>query len=234
MTAPTPTPNSMPGAAPAVPAPDGHGQQPPVAPTAPTPMPPAAQTPPAVAPEKPPWEKSGEPFDPERAWNLIQNKTKDLADLKAKTDPIVSEWEQLRRASQSDNERMAEDLTAAAKREETWRGQAIQAKAEAMVAGRFIDAETALALIGDVSQYVTGDAIDVPKLTAKLDQLAVDKPFLLALPTQPPGFTPNRAQSQAGTGVSLEAQIQAAQAAGNVRQSIALKQQQHAALRQQK
>lgn len=219
-----PTPNAMPGAVQTEqPAPPTPPEQPPT--------PPAAETPPVVEQqpdERPPWEKAGEPFDPERAWKLIQNKDKDLAEYKARTDPIVAEREQLRRASMEDHERLQEDLAAAATREQTWRDQAIQSKAEAMIAGRFIDAETALALVGDLKQYATDDAIDVPKLTARLDQLATEKPFLVAITPQP-GFTPNRAQGQAGTGgaVPLDAQIREAEKSGNFAASIALKQQRY-------
>lgn len=236
MTAPAPTPNAMPGAAPAAAAPPAAPAAAPAAPAEP-----AAPAAPAPAPQpepdnRPPWEKNGETFDPERAWKQIQNIKAELADYKTRTDPIVAEREQLRRASQSDLERAAEDINSLTGERDIWRQQAIQAKAEAMVAGRFIDAETALALIGDVNQYVTDGAIDVAKLTGKLDQLAVDKPFLVALPPQPPGFTPNRAQAQAGTGgaaAPIDEQIRAAEKSGNVSLSIALKQQKHAQLRQQ-
>jgi predicted transcriptional regulator len=226
LTTPTPTPNAMPGAAPAQPVTEGAPQ---TVGLGGSQKEPEVQKAAASAPQpdnRPPWEKSGEEFDPQRAWDLIQNKNKDLADLKAKTDPIVSEWEQLRRASQSDLDRATEDLGKANATAETWRTQAIRAKAEALAAGRFVDTETALALIGDVSGYATADGIDTAALTARLDQLAVDKPFLVAAPPQPPGFTPNRAQSQAGTGgaVPLDAQIKAAEASGNPMQSIALKQ----------
>lgn len=221
-----PTPNAMPGATTAVATPPES--PPPAAPVTPPAADPAPAAPAADAKpdNRPPWEQTGEPFDPERAWNLIQNKTKDLADYKARTDPIVAEREQLRRASMEEAERLQEDLGARTKGEETWRDIAIHSKAEALAAGRFIDAETALALVGDLSQYATDDAIDIEKLTARLDQLATEKPFLVAI-TPPPGFTPNRAQGQAGTGgaIPLDAQIREAEKRGDFQASIALKQQ---------
>jgi hypothetical protein len=214
-----PTPNAMPGAV-APPA------QPP-APDAPPVVTPPVSEPPATP--KPPWEQSGEEFNPERAWNLIQNKNRDLAELKARTDPIVEEHERLRRASQTDLDRAREDIAAAGEREKTWRDQAVRSKAEALAAGRFVDTETALALIGDISGYTNPDGIDIAKLTARLDQLAADKPFLVAAPPQPPGFTPNRAQGQSGTGgaVPVDQQIKAAQERGDFATSIALKQQRY-------
>jgi hypothetical protein len=214
-----PTPNAMPGAV-APPA------QPP-APDAPPVVTPPVSEPPATP--KPPWEQSGEEFNPERAWNLIQNKNRDLAELKARTDPIVEEHERLRRASQTDLDRAREDIAAAGEREKTWRDQAVRSKAEALAAGRFVDTETALALIGDISGYTNPDGIDIAKLTARLDQLAADKPFLVAAPPQPPGFTSNRAQGQSGTGgaVPVDQQIKAAQERGDFATSIALKQQRY-------
>lgn len=219
-----PTPNAMPGATPPAPldspvSADSLNTAPP--PATPPPNPPSAP--------KPPWEQSGEEFNPERAWNLIQNKNRDLADLKARTDPIVEEHERLRRASQTDLDRAREDIAAAGEREKTWRDQAVRSKAEALAAGRFVDTETALALIGDISGYTNPDGIDIAKLTARLDQLAADKPFLVAAPPQPPGFTPNRAQGQSGTGgaVPVDQQIKAAQERGDFATSIALKQQRY-------
>jgi len=226
VTVPIPTPNQMPGAANAPTF---------IEPTAPTVTPPAAPppaadppTPPPADPtsdNRPPWEKAGEKFDPQRAWDLIQNVKNDFAEYKTRTDPIVAEREQLRRASQTELEQAREDITSLTERNSLWRSEAIRSKAESLAAGKFIDAETAIALIGDLAQFSTDDGIDTPKLTARLEQLAADKPFLVAAPPQPPGFAPNRAQSQSGTGsVPIDAQIKAAQDSGNVMQSIALKQ----------
>lgn len=232
---PTPTPNVMPGATAAPPA--APASAPAAAAAAASPAPAAAPTPPA-APEppdnRPPWEKSGEPFDPERAWNLLQNKTKDLADLKAKTDPIVTEWEKLRRASQTELDRANEDIGTLTGERDSWRTRALRADAKAL-ADRFIDADAALALIGDLTQFAGPDGVDTAKLTARFDQLAADKPNLVATPAAPPGFAPNRAQGQSGTGgaAPLEEQIRAAEKSGNLSLSIALKQQKHAQLRQQ-
>jgi hypothetical protein len=93
-----PTPNAMPGAAapvqPAAPAPEAPQQPPPEAPaTAPLPT---------QSDSRPPWEKAGVEFDPEKAWQLIQNVKGELNEYKTRTDPIVAEREQLRRASMED------------------------------------------------------------------------------------------------------------------------------------
>jgi hypothetical protein len=251
MTAPTstpaaPTPNNMPGAGhaaaaapPAAPVQQAAqavtGQGMPVQPLPATGTPgaaPADGQPPAAAGEpdnRPPWEKNGEPFDPERAWTLTQNLRTELSEAKTKlqeAQPILDQHEQLRRASQSDLDRAREDIQTLTGERDSWRDRAVRADALAM-ADRFIDAEAALALIGDLSGYTGKDGVDTAKLTARFDQLAADKPHLVAAAPQPPGFTPNRAQGQAGTGgaPSLDAQIKAAEERGDVMTSIALKQQ---------
>jgi molecular chaperone GrpE (heat shock protein) len=213
----------MPGAQPAAEAPAAEPQ------ATPTPVP-TTQEPPAPKPSepdsRPPWEKSGQPFDAERAWKLIQNKEKDLADLKAKTEPIVAEWEQLRRASQTDQERLTEDLNSVTAERDNWRNRAIRADARAL-ADRFIDADAALALIGDLSEFAGADGVDTSKLTARFDALAADKPHLVKADPQPPGFTPNRAQGQSGNGALTPSQMASqAEASGDFKTAGRLKAQQ--------
>lgn len=217
MTAPnSPTPNQMPGAAAAVAAAAAGGMANPNPPAATEPAAttePASPAAPATAPAgdaaRPPWEANGEEFNPERAWSLIQElRAKNTAQRTqlAAAQPILDAAEQARRDEQGELATVREDLARVTAREATWRGQAVRAKAEAMAAGRFIDAETALALIGDLSEYATDDGIDTPKLQSRLDQLATDKPFLIAAaPSQ--GFTPNRGQGQSGTPPLTAAQV---------------------------
>jgi len=188
------------------------------------------QTPPPPT-AAPPWG-SDEEFNPQRAWDLIQNLRGDKEILQhqlSSAQPILDEHERLRQASLSDNERLTEQLSQATSRGDTWRAQAVRSTVTAMAAGRFVDTETALALIGDLSQFVDGDDIDAAKITSALDKLATDKPFLVSQPGQspPPGFTPNPAQGQSGAGQpgALDAQIKAAQDRGDFATSIALKQQ---------
>lgn len=237
-----PTPMSMPGAQQAAAA--AQGQQPPAAPAAPAPAAPApvaapAPNSPPQLPEggqqqqppnapQPPWG-SDEEFDPQRAWKLIQNVRGDNETLKqqlADAQPILDEHERLRQASLNDNERLTEQLSQSAGREETWRNQAIRSAVEAKIAGRFVDNDTVMTLLGDLSGFVDGDAIATDRITTALDQLAANKPFLVAQPG-PQGFTPNPAQGQSGAAPSaaIDAQIQAAQDRGDFATSIALKQQ---------
>ena len=194
---------------------------------------PADPTPAAAAPAEPdqatkgkkdksapPWG-SDEDFKPDKAWKLIQNLRAESEQYKNKAAPILEEYERLRRASQSELEQVREDLTAISEREALWRAKAVAASAESM-ASKFIDADAALALVGDLSHYVTADGIDSDAIAARFEQLAEDKPHLLK---QEPRFTPNRGQGQSGTGqIPIDAQISAAQDRGDLMTSIALKQ----------
>ena len=209
------TPNDMPKAA-----------EPPA--PAPEPTPAAAapdNTEPPAKPKKdkgspPPWG-SDDDFQPDKAWKLIQNLRAEAAEYKAKAQPVLEEHERLRRASQTELDRAREDLNAIAEREQAWRNKAVSAEAKSL-ADQFIDADAAIALVGDLSGFADTDGVDIEALRSRFDQLAHDKPHLLK---PPPGFTPNRAQSQSGTGqIPIDAQINAAQERGDLITSIALKQ----------
>lgn len=209
---PAPTPNAMPGAQAAAAA--QQAQQPAAGLVSPATsagqgeaVPAAPQTPPAT----PPWG-SAEEFNPERAWSLIQNvrtENTTLKDQLTAAQPILDAHEQQRRAEQGELDTAREDLTKATQRGDTWRDRALRSEARAKAAGRFIDADAALALIGDLSGFATDDGVDDAKLTQRLDQLAADKPHLVA-PTEPQGFhKPNRGQGQSGAGPLTPAQIAA-------------------------
>lgn len=228
VTQPTPTPNAMPGAQ------QPATGQPAAQPEPPTGTPPAAgnsqqqatqTTPPAA-----PWEASGEPFDPDRAWNTIHQQRTENAALKsrlAEAQPVLDAHERQRVEAQSELERATEAATQTAAQLSTWRTQAVQSKAEALAA-RFAYTDVALQMLGDLSSYATDDGIDTARLTASLDELATKYPNLLLQPNSH-GLQPDRAQGQSGAGggaaATLDAQIKAAEARGDVMTSIALKQQ---------
>ncbi len=215
MTNPAPTPNQMPGAQ----ASGGQGAQPdpaaPQPPVADAPVPAPASAPagapaPAAAAPTPPWG-SPEEFNPERAWSLIQNLRAENADAKTKlteAQPILDAHEQSRRAEQGELSTAREDLVKANQRGDSWRDRAVRAEARALADTRFIDADAALALIGDVSDLATDTGVDTTKLQQRLDQLATDKPHLVKSPA-PQGFTPNRGQGQSGNGPLTSSQLAA-------------------------
>lgn len=248
-----PTPNAMPGAQPNTPV----FQEPAPVPSAPAGTAPGAATAPAAAsapvagasaPTAPaggqpepaaPWESSGEPFDPARAWNLIQNLRGETATLRQQigaAQPILDEHERQRRASQSELDTAREDLAAARALAQTWSANAVTAQASAIAAtARFRDPADVITMLGDLTGYVSSGEIDTAALTERITALATEKPYLLAASDQQPpaaqppaGLRPNPAQAQSGTGAGhLDAHLAAAQARGDVMASIALKQQRH-------
>ena len=186
---------------------------------------PKAAEPPAPAPEPTPAaaapDNTEPPAKPKKDWKLIQNLRAEAAEYKAKAQPVLEEHERLRRASQTELDRAREDLNAIAEREQAWRNKAVSAEAKSL-ADQFIDADAAIALVGDLSGFADTDGVDIEALRSRFDHLANDKPHRLK---PPPGFTPNRAQSQSGTGqIPIDAQINAAQERGDLITSIALKQ----------
>jgi hypothetical protein len=172
---------------------------------------------------KPPWG-SNEEFDPQRAWNLIQNLRTENADYKAKADPILAEHERLRQESLTENERLKEDIGNTSAERDAWKTRAVRSVAESIAAEKFSSANAALAMIGDLSEFATADGVDANRLQQRFDQLAIDEPGLVKQAVAQ-GFTPNRGQGQSGTGaVPIDAQIDAAMKAGKLEQAIALKQ----------
>lgn len=233
-----PTPSQMPGAQAAaapVPAPPAPPAAPPAAPAAPAPAPAPGTDPQAPATTPAPWEANGEPFDPERAWNLIQNLRGENQGLKGQLTPLQEAAEQARRAEQGEIATMTEDLGKANQRGDTWRDSAVRYKAEVLAAtAKFRDPSDAITMLGDLSGFVDGDSIDDTALAERINTLAAEKSYLLADGSTPPpppagGLEPNRGQGQSGAGAAatLDAQIAAAQARGDITTAIALKQQKH-------
>lgn len=229
-----PTPNNMPTQVPAADAapaaaaadPTGAGS---ATPTAAAPVAdPAAGT-------APPWGDDAN-YDPSKAWNLIQNLRSENSQLKTKVTeakPILDAHAQSVRDEQGELETARQNLAAQATRSETWRNQAVQAKVEALAAAnKFVDPGDAVTMIGDLTQYVTDeDGIDADKLAARIEQLVKDKPYLVA--TEPKrGFTPNRAQGQAGNGSLTAAQVAAvAESQGDSKTALRAKTEQLVTLR---
>lgn len=58
----------------------------------------------------PPWERSGEPFDPERAWNRIQSMKADLDAARAERDGYKATIDEAERAKLTETERLTADL----------------------------------------------------------------------------------------------------------------------------
>lgn len=250
-----PTPNAMPGAAaaaqaapPAAPAPGpaapavppalaGPAAGAPSAPPAPGPT-----TPPDPAAPTPPWGSDAE-FDPNKAWNLIQNVRGENATLRGKladAQPILDAADQHRRDEQGALATAQEDLDRERAETARWRNQAVGASATQLATDKgFSVPAAALAMVGDLADYITADGLDKDKFGSRLDQLATEYPALVtapapagepqapAPPQRPFGVQPDLGQGQAGTAPNTIAeQIKAAQARGDFTTVIALRQQQ--------
>lgn len=60
----------------------------------------------------PPWERTGEPFDPERAWSRIQSMKVDLDAARAERDGYKATIDEAERAKLTETERLTADLDA--------------------------------------------------------------------------------------------------------------------------
>lgn len=104
-------------------------------------------------------------------------------------------------------------------------------KIEAKAAGKFADAEDALAVLlrtSKIDDYIDGDKIDVEAITEALEDLGKKKPHLLAQGKRFQGGSDGGARK--GSEPSIDDQIAAATKAGNLQLAIALKQRRSAEL----
>ena len=60
--------------------------------------------------QKPPWERDGEQFDAEKAWNLIQHLREDNAKLKESNETNGAKLKQIEDAKLTEQERLQRDL----------------------------------------------------------------------------------------------------------------------------
>lgn len=143
----------------------------------------------------PPWEKEGQSFDPERAWNLIQSLRTDLGTIKTERDQFRTQATQLQQQSMSEQERA---VTAA---RDEGRQAAIDELApelartqfDALAARRNKDFDTASALeFVDLKAFVVQGKPDVQKLQAAVDRLVP------APQSTPPAFDGGARRSGAG------------------------------------
>ena len=164
----------------------------------------AAATPDPAATEQkqtPPW---GEDFDPEKAWNLVQNLRADKERLQQR--PTLSdeqknkltEYDRLVEASKSELERAQEAANQNAQRAQAYLTSAVKAKIEALATG-FADPSDAVSAL-DASAYAneSGD-IDSDGIKAALADLLTSKPHWAKAPeSRLPA--PNPAQGSSGSG----------------------------------
>ena len=135
--------------------------------------------------QKPPWERDGEEFSPEKAWNLIRNLRADNAKLKESDDAKAVKLREIEDANLSEKEKADRDLKEAREQLDAIRTQ--NAWAEAMAEHQCLTKED-FDLIGAGSPQEVREK--AAKLAARLDAQAVSKtdsnhinPLLRADPT---------------------------------------------------
>lgn len=156
--------------------------------------------------QTPPWG-SDEEFNPEKAWNLIQNLRGDLDKVKNRpvlTDEMKSqldEYQRINDAAKSDLERAREEATRWQSDADSWRKAAVGSKIQALAAADFADPSDALTALADENFLDAGGLIDENAIKAKLNAVLQAKPHwrkpVDATPRPP---APNPAQGSSAGG----------------------------------
>lgn len=185
----------------------------PVQPTEPTTAQPVQ---PPASPGVPPWERDGTPFDPARAWQLIQNKDSDNAQLKARVaelTPFEKQIKDLEEANKTELQR-AQEAAAAAQREAQEARLALLRRDVAAREGKVLPAGLADRLRGNTKEELEADADALlaalpqpPAAPAGTTPVSALRPG--ALPTPPPA--------------ALDDQIAEALSKGDTKTALALK-----------
>jgi hypothetical protein len=186
----TPTPPAVPG------------------PPAATPSTPPPATPPPAADKQPPWGKP-EDFNPEKAWELIQN----LRNEKGGADPTVkAELDQLRADQQKQRDALATAL--GVKPEETSDSDKLAQQIDGLRSQIIASEKRALAVEFKVPEAMltAPDADSLRQQATALAEFAQAAHYaaLTAAPaTPPPAFQANPGQGQGNTQMTPEAQAAA-------------------------
>jgi hypothetical protein len=179
-------------------------QQPPAAPTTPPPA-----TPPPAPEKQPPWGKP-ENFNPDLAWELIQNLRNEKADPNLRT-----ELEQLRTTQQQQREALAaalgvkpeetSDSDKLAKQVDALRGQILTSEKRALAAEFKIPQEYQHMLTATDADGLRKQAADLVSFAEAAHFAAITA----SPPTPPPAFQPNPGQGQGNTPTTPEAEAAA-------------------------
>lgn len=157
----------------------------------------------------PPW---GDPekFNPEKAWNLIQNLKADKEKLAAR--PVLdedaqrklAEYDQITEAAKTDLQRAQEDLTRWQTDAERWRGAAVASTVKALAATEFADPDDAVRNLDPANYLDASGTINEDAIKADLGKLLDAKPHYRrsSEPTGPRAPRPNPAQGSGGDGTN--------------------------------
>lgn len=170
----------------------------------------------------PPWGSPDE-FNPEKAWQLIQNLRGDVDKHKARIGeltPFEQKARELEDAQKTEQQRLADQLAAAQQEAATYRGQALRMK---VATEKGVPAALVGRLQGSTEEELAADA---DALLAAFPQTAPVQPAGQRAPIEAlrPGSLPNTPEP------TLAEHIAAAEAKGDFAEAMRLKSQQLAGL----
>lgn len=154
---------------------------------------------PASAPEA---EGKSDPWaDPEAARKEIEKLRKESANYRTKAkelEPLARKAKELEDAQKSEQERLAEQLSAAEQRIQTFRQRAVRSEVRALAAAEFADPDDAHAFL-HLDEFVDDDGdIDTDGIRKELAELLKRKPHL-ARPAEAAGPRPPRPDRTQGS-----------------------------------
>ncbi|GAA2802986.1 hypothetical protein [Streptomyces showdoensis] len=144
-----------------------------------------------------------EPFDADRAKKAINKKNaenKSLRDRLKELEPLARRAKELEDAQKTEQERLAEQLTAQQEKAAKAIRTAVTSKVEALAAKDFADPEDAAGAL-NLADYVDDDgAIDTDAIKRDLAELLKRKPHWAKAPEGPRSPRPDRTQGSSGNG----------------------------------
>jgi hypothetical protein len=145
-----------------------------------------------------------EPFDRKRAEAALKKKNSEAENLRKRLrelEPLAKRAKELEDAQKSEQERLAEQLTAATQRVQVFQQRAVRAEVRALAADGFADPDDAHAFL-DLESFIADDGdIDSDGIRKELAELLKRKPHL----AKPADMSPrvpkaDRTQGSSGNG----------------------------------
>ncbi|SDL27835.1 hypothetical protein [Streptomyces indicus] len=142
--------------------------------------------------------------DPEAARKEIEKLRRESANYRSKNkelEPLARKAKELEEAQKSEQERLAEQLTASTERIQALQQRAVRSEVKALAAAEFADPEDAHAFL-DLSAYVDDEGdVDTAAIKQDLTDLLKRKPHLgKPADTSPRPPRPDRSQGSSGNG----------------------------------
>jgi hypothetical protein len=145
-----------------------------------------------------------EPFDRKRAEAALKKKNSEAENLRKRLkelEPLAKRAKELEDAQKSEQERLAEKLTAAEQRMQAFQQRAVRAEVRALASVEFADPEDAHAFLA-LDSYVGEDGeVDADAIQRDLKDLLKRKPHLgKPVDSSPRPPRPDRSQGSSGNG----------------------------------